>query len=87
MNAGNLCKANPKASGSLAAPQLGHATTVLLFCAHCLILIDLDCHQNLIGSSSYQDFSITFHANLFKTFSRMVLANKHTRILKTYPGL
>ena len=46
-------KVNPKASGSLTAPRSGHATTILVYFAHLLILEDPDRHQNLISSSLY----------------------------------
>ena len=49
-----LCwKANPKGSGSLPALWTGHATAIMVFIAHLLIIEDLDYHQNLISSSLY----------------------------------
>ena len=47
-------KASSKASGSLPATRSGHATTIMVFVAHLLILEDPDCHQNVISSSLYQ---------------------------------
>ena len=57
-------KANPKGS----APQSGHATVIMVFFAHLLILEDLYHHQNLISSSLYYPglplLPIKFHPNL-----------------------
>ena len=48
-----MVKANPKGSGSLPAPRSDHATAIMVFFAHLLILEDLDHHQTLISSSLY----------------------------------
>ena len=48
-----FCKVNPKASGSLLASQSGHATTIMVFLTHFLILEDPNRHKNLIGSLLY----------------------------------
>ena len=43
-------KANPKGSESLPAPWSDLSTANMVFCAHLLILEDIDHHQNLINS-------------------------------------
>ena len=51
----NVWRTNSKYSGSLPAPQSGHATAIIVLFAHLLMLEDLDHHEILeISSSLYR---------------------------------